>query len=80
MITRYAEADLPQDISGVDLNTKYPVRDLQKPTSQWTQGLTHQSRFQTQLIDSTTHRHPNINKTLETISVHSPPPSLLFSL
>jgi hypothetical protein len=40
MITRYAEADLPHDISGVDLNTKYPVRELQKPTMyNWWMGI-----------------------------------------
>jgi hypothetical protein len=80
MNTRYAEADLPQDISGIDLNTKYPVRELQKPTSQWAEGLTHESRFQTPLITSTTHRLPDIYKTLETISVRSPTESSPFSL
>ena len=80
MIARYAEAYLPRDISGIDLNTKYPVRELQKPTSQWAGRLTRQSRFQTQLITSTTHRHPNINHTRETANVRSPPQSLLFSL
>ena len=80
MITRYAEADFPQDISGVDLNSKYPMRELQKPTSQWAEDLTRQSRFQTQLITSSTHRHPNINKILETTSVRAPLNSFLFSL